>query len=85
LQVNVHEAFIFSNRWRSFRTCGCHFVVLDHASRFLQVNAHEAFIFSNGWSSSRTASGTVTDGELWLNQSGLWLISEENGDDSVSS
>jgi hypothetical protein len=29
-------------------------------------------------------SGTVTDGELRLNQSGLWQISEENGDNSES-
>lgn len=33
----------------------------------------------------RTASGTFKDGELRLNQSGLRLISEENGDDDVSS
>jgi hypothetical protein len=46
---------------------------------------HKAFIFSNRWSSFRTTSGTFTNGELRLNQSGVWLISEENGDDSVSS
>jgi hypothetical protein len=50
----------------------------------MQVNSHEAFIFSNRWSSFRTVSGTVTDGELRLNQSGLWQISEENGDNSES-
>jgi hypothetical protein len=43
---------------------------------------HEAFIFSNRRRSFRTASGTVMDGEPRLNQSGLWLISEENGDDN---
>jgi len=32
-----------------------------------------------------TASGTFKDGELRLNQSGLRLISEENGDEDVSS
>jgi mitogen-activated protein kinase kinase 1 len=46
---------------------------------------HEAIIFSNRWGSFRTASGTFKDGELRLNQSGLRLISEENGDVSVSS
>ena len=48
---------------------------------------HKQNIFEfDGWCLSyRTASGTFKDGELRLNQSGLRLISEENGDEDVSS
>jgi hypothetical protein len=59
---------------------------LDHGFNFyfLQVNARSCLL-SLIWRSFRTASGTFTDGELRLNQSGLRLISEKNGDVSVSS
>jgi hypothetical protein len=56
-------------------------LVLGFNFYFLQVNARSCLL-SLIWRSFRTAS---TDGELRLNQSGLRLISEKNGDVSVSS
>jgi hypothetical protein len=66
------------------------FAVPDHAFLCLSLIVDSMIIFrSNVWteilSSFRTASGTFKDGELRLNQRGLQLISEENGDENVSS
>jgi hypothetical protein len=49
------------------------------------MHKHNIFEFDGWCLSYRTASGTFKDGELRLNQSGLRLISEENGDEDVSS